>query len=201
MNIQLRDSKTLQEDLHKRTGKTVLPKAQLHPDMIHGMVDCDREGFDIRTEMNAGDLIGQPNPTDAANLAAFLPAADSCSAEWRVIRMKQGDSATPIPTELIFTFDAGGKLVIRTQSVADVTRLTSALPADRIMRFDATPGVGKITFVRAGSEKPMPSSPLTDTDLQMEAAKAGVKWDKRASRETMLERIEAAKNAKPAMVT
>lgn len=198
MNIYLRDSKTLQEAIHTRTGKKQLPKIQLHPDLQNGVVDCEREGFVIRSEQLFGEHKGEPNLIDMANMAAFLPVPASCTAKWKIVTVKQGDSMVNIPSELVFDFGEAGKLVVRTQSASDVTRLSSTLPTDRMMRFDAAIDGNTITFTKDSAEKPRPTSGLSLVDLQSLAPQVGVTWDKAASNETNIERIQAAIAAKSA---
>lgn len=196
MNIYLRDSKTLQEAIHTRMNKKQLPKVQLHPDLQNGIVDCEREGFVVRTEQLFGEQKGEPNQTDVQNMAAFLPAPASCTASWKIVTIKQGDSMVNIPSELIFDFADKGKLVVRTQSVADVTRLSSTLATDRMMRFDASLIGGVMTFAKDAGEKPKFSSGLSLLDLQSLAPHVGVTWDKTASNEINIERIQAALSKK-----
>lgn len=198
MNIQLRDSKSLQDAIKKRQGRNMLPKAQLHPELHNGVVDCDRNGFVIRSEF----LIDQPtqergtaNPQDIQHIKDFLPAPAECTATWKITQIKQGDSMTSIPSELVFQFDDGSKLVIHTQAVSDVTKLSSALPTDQTAKFTATPGDGRIGFVRAGSEAPIIVSPLTDAEIETQCAINGVKYDRKASRETLLKRLNEARKA------
>lgn len=197
MNIQLRDSKPLQDALKRRGNRNMLPKAQLHPELLDGVVDADREGFNVRSELLTGEHRGESNPQDVQNLKDFLPAAVECVAAWKVVELKQGESTQRIPSELVFTFAGdNGKLVIHTQAVSDVTKLTSALPSDRTAKFNAVPGEGRITFTLASAEKRLMVSPLSEAELKTQAAIVGVKWDVKASRETMLEKINAAREAK-----
>lgn len=198
MNIQLRDSQSLQTAIKARLNKKDLPKHQLHPELLHGLVDCDREGFEIRSEMQVGENRGEPDPIDVRNLSDFLPAPDTCQAQWKIVQVKQGDSMVTIPSELVFTFVNGGKIAVRTQAVPDVTKLTSALATDRIATFEVTHANGRLTFTRQGARKPASVDPITDAELQLLAAQRGVKYDKNASRETNIERIAAAEPKKKA---
>jgi hypothetical protein len=201
MNIQLRDSKPLQDAIKLAANKNQLPKAQLHPELLWGIVDCDREGFDIRSECMFGDHRGESNPVDVRNLKHFLSEPRECEARWKIVTMKQGDSLTSIPSELTFTFDGPDevkpKIVIHTQAVADITKLTSALPSDRSAKFLATPGEGKIKFTPVGA--PLPQAPAPSQaivgELQTQAAILGVPWDKAASLETMIERMNEKRAA------
>lgn len=177
MNVQLRNSKTLQDALHKDSGRNALPKAQLHPELLEPYVDNESGGFIVRSE----------NPIDMRNMENFLISGAVCTASW----IKSGSRTAPTPSELIFAFNDGAKLVIRTQSAADVTRLTSSIPSDRTAQFQATYDDGQIVLVRAANEPEKPFSSKSKAELQVEAAKLGVKWDKTASIETMIERIEA----------
>ncbi len=200
MNIQLRDSQRLQDAIYKRADKRpgTLPRAQLHPELLAGMVDCDRGGFEIRSEVQAGDERGQPVAMDVENMKLFLPEPDTCTAHWFVANVKQGDAVQRIPSELRFTFEKGGMLVIRTQSAADVNKLTAVLPTDRQMKCDAVIHEGKMTIMKAAGEKDAPIIGRSVAQLMVEAAKAGVPWDTGASVETMAERIaEAQEGPKP----
>lgn len=182
MNIQLRDSKTLQDALYKLSDRNALPKAQLHPELLEPHLDTESGGFIVRSK----------NKIDIGHLESFLPQSSVCTANWKF----SGRDASRIPSELVFDFECGGKLAIRTQSAADVTRLTSIIPSDRGgLRFDGHYDDGRLMLVRAVGQKELPSSNKSDAELQLDAAKAGVKWDKKASRETMIERIEEAKKA------
>lgn len=198
MNIQLRDSQALQTAIYARVGKRpgTLPRAQLHPELLAGIVEGDRGGFEVRSEQMAGEHVGLPVPIDVENMAAFLPQADTCEAHWFVAEVKQGDALQRIPSELIFEFSRGGKLVIRTQTKADVDRLVSILPTDRRVKFDGVFNDGKITLIRAAGEKETPVVGRSVAQLMVEAARAGVPWDKSASVETMAERIAEAQMAK-----
>lgn len=193
MNIQLRDSQVLQDFIKKESGRKQLPKPQLHPELLNGVVDCDREGFEIRSEMLTGEHRGDPNPQDVRNLTAFLPDAKQCEARWKIINVKQGDSMMTIPSELVFSFDDGSKLAIHTQAVGDVTKLTSALPTDQIAKFNATPNPenGSVSMVRADSKR-IQVSPLSEGELKTQFAIYGLKWDNKASRETAIELLHKA---------
>lgn len=194
MNIQLRDSRTLQTALKKRANRNMLPKAQLHPELLNGIVECDRESFTVCTRILNGEEEGKPNPVDAQNLADFLPEPATCSAAWFIATVKQGESMLRIPAELVFSFEGegAGKLVVRTQAVPDVTKLTSALATDQRATFNATYDNGRLTLIRTDSQRLSPVSSLSEAEMQLQAAMNGVKWDKDASRDTMLQLITAA---------
>lgn len=205
MNIQLRDSKPLQEAIRnkrRRDPSAPLPqiaKAQLHPELLNGIVECDREGFSIRSECLSGETRGEPNPQDVQNLKDFLPAPAKCKAVWKNVTLKQGDAMVAIPSELRFTFEDQSILAIHTQAVSDVTKLTSALPSDQSADFDATPSEGRISFTRVGAAIPqVDTSPMVINELKTQAAIYGVKWDNSASLETMAVLIGEARDAKDA---
>ncbi len=199
MNIRLCDSEDLQKLIRDKAKaeparRTQVPKAQLHPELLFGIVECDREHFEIRSEINAGDRKGESDPIDVKHLETFLPEPDMCSASWKVIDVKQGESFQRIPTELIFAFDRGGKIVVRTQAVADVTKLTGALPTDQKGRYQASFAGGCISLKKEGAAKVHPT-----VELRTQCGINGVKWSAEASRETLLEQLAEAiekKNAK-----
>jgi hypothetical protein len=198
VNIQLRDSKTLQDALIEATKKSslprnALPKAQLHPELLNGIVDVDGGGFVVHTEQNKGDHKGEVNAIDAWNMEQFLPQPMGCEAKW--VFTARGKNEPPVPFELIFTFENQSKVAIRTQCAPDLTKLTSALPPDRTARYDACYDAGSIVFVRAANQPELPSVTKTTAHLRLDAAKAGVAWDPKASAETMVERIEKATKA------
>ncbi len=194
MNVQLRDSGLLQDFIRAKANKRVLPKAQLHPELQNPIVDCDRSGFTIRSEVLGGAQDGEPNPFDVENLKAFLPEPDICTATWHIVELKQGDAFVRVPSELRFTFARGGLLVMRTQSVLDVSKLSASIPTDHSMTLDARfEAPNKLVLTQHVMQAQLPTSSKSEPDLQVEAAKAGVKWDAKASRETMLKRIEDAK--------
>ncbi len=183
MNIQLRDSKVLQTNMLKVVSSALnrevatLPKAQLHPELIEGHVDTDSGGFAIHSK----------NSIDVRNLGWFFSAPGACTASWRMC----GKDDNRIASELVFAFEDNSKLVVRTQSSGDQTRLTSTLPSDQKATFNASYEAGRLTLSRQGSAPAQ--SGLSDADLQVRAAVLGVEWDTKASRETMLDRIiEAA---------
>ncbi len=185
MNIQLRDSRPLQEGMLKVVSEalnrkvTTLAKAQLHPELIEGRVVTTGGGFEVFSE----------NAIDRRNLNWFMPGPGVCTATWQLC----GKDESRIPSSLVFAFDHGGKLVLRTQDNADIGRLTSTVPADQSVRFDAVYDGERITLTRHFTESPRPVSSRSDADLQVDAARLGVPWDKRCSRETMIQRIEAAR--------
>lgn len=198
MNIQLRDSKPLQDFL--KNGRKQMPKAQLHPELLNGIIDCDREGFDIRSEVLDGEHRGDPNPQDVANLKHFLAGPAECEAKWKIITVKQGDSLTSIANELVFHFADDSRLAIRTQAIADIAKLSNALPTDRSARYVATPGNARISFKLVGAALPQVNtlSPLAIGELKTQAAMIGVEWDEKASVETMFERMKAKREEKAA---
>lgn len=198
MNIQLCQSQPLQNAIKLKFNRNQIPKAQLHPELLNGIVTCDRESFEIRSEIKYGDHLGLPNPQDVEHLKHFLPAPAECKAEWKHTNQKNGDDTLIIPQELRFVFADSSFLVLKTQTTSDVTQLTNPLPSDQTGRFMATPGEGKISIVRVGSQKSLPMSPLSDAELQTQAAILGVKWDKKASRETMLTMMNEAREKKDA---
>lgn len=189
MNIQLRDSASLQAAIRSRFGKTQLPKAQLHPELLNGVVECDRSGFTIRSEYLSGELRGQTNVLDVSLLSDFISVPSKCRAHWKIVEVRQGGSVTSIPVELSFDFENGSKLVVRTQAVNDIAKLTTALPTDQAGEFEAKPEPGVLKIVRAGSEKSAAVTNMSEAEMRVMAARAGVKWDGRASRETMMKKI------------
>jgi hypothetical protein len=104
-----------------------------------------------------------------------------------------------------------GKLVLRTQSDGDKSKLVALFPHDKqslllgtwdgpnfvIARVDApeTSAVGKDGVTSSEAEELARVSGLSDKDLKTLAGERGVKWEKSASRETMVELV--AKAAKP----
>lgn len=196
MNIQLRDSKTLQDAIKIRLNRTQIPKAQLHPSLLNGLVECDRQSFTIRSEMLYGEHKGESNPQDVENLKHFTKGGE-CEARWKIVTFKQGESFSSVPSELVFTFEDQSKLAIHTQAAADITKLTSALPSDQSARYMAEVSDGKIAFVRVGADR-IHVSPLSEEDLRTQCGINGVKWDKSASRETMLKLLSEAIEANAA---
>jgi hypothetical protein len=100
---------------------------------------------------------------------------------------------------------SGRSLTLRAQCPSDRENLNQILPHDQVGVFEAryaadgnelvfTPRVEKIDPVDAERAKLTAAS---DKDLQTLAAKKGVKWDKSASRETMLDRILKAAEKPP----
>lgn len=193
MNIQLRDSKHLQDTLLKESRRNALPKAQLHPELLAGRIDGEGFGFVVHSE----------NASDVRLLELFMDGLGSCTASWKM----SGKDHALIPSELIFAFDAGSKLVARTQGVADVSKLTSIIPGDQRHKFNATYAAGKVSLVRDGEEKTPASSTLSLADLQTLAPQLGIVWDTAASNETNIARIQDAiekkgkKQVKPQPVT
>ncbi len=189
MNITLRDSERLQQKLLSDSKRNALPRAQMHPELLEPHLDAESGGFILRTE----------NPIDIKLMGYFFGelAEDKCTAAWRML----GKPREELPSELIFTFDGGGKIVCRTQANGDVTRLTSVIPSDRSMKYDVTVHEGQIIFLKQATQADVPSSSKTVPQLQLEAAKLGVKWLKTASTASMIEKIEEAKAAKSKLVT
>ena len=188
MNIQFRDSKTLQDALIKATGRKALPRAQLHPELLEATVDVVDGGFVVKSE----------NPMDREHAGHFLPKGDQCSASWTLVRSGSRPDSPLIPVELVFTLDGGGKLIFRTQAVEDQTKLTSAFPKDHRARFDIRNDGERLVITKSAGEPVRSAREVnlleqSEGDLRDQAARAGVKWDGRASLETMAKRIAEKK--------
>lgn len=120
------------------------------------------------------------------------------------------------PDRLIDTYhevQPPARLILRTECRSDSIRLQGIVPLDQTrmfiarwngiaLEFEQAPDVqtsaAPTSVIITDDSKTERSrlSTLSDDELAIEAAERKVKWDRKASRETMLDRIAAAPRAK-----